>query len=533
MSGVIEQSPSRAPANPLPVVYCLISNPPRHPMSRRFQTLFLIILPFLIASAAFAQPPDTLWTRIWDYGHDNDFMKSVQALPDGGYIACGYTYYFDVGNQTWTARLDQDGTEVWLHIEGEDGTDAAHFTAPTADSGFIQCGSTISYTPGIQFGAFARKLNSDGVQEWARLFDDPTVFGDGFYCIREIASGGYVAVGHADSNEIYRLSEAGNLVWRRQMPENGLLPQWVEPTSDGGFLVPSSHYNSDVDAYVFTLYKLDRHGLIEWVNDEAEPGLSIRGEAHCVRQDASGDIYACGWIITNPNVTRKRFYVTKRNPDGSILWSTALPEQSGASADHMVILADGSVVAGGWNQAGFLKERWIVKVSSEGEVLWHRIDLSGQVTCLDQGLDGSIIAAYYPSTINEPSTDLALMKLEPEVDIELEVWNPIIPAAGGLLRYGAQVSNILVNPTPLDAWIVVTGPNGDRIPLNSFPVLLQPGATFTRPQINVWVPGYAPNGEYTLEAHLGVAPPTVPPGGSSGSRNMGLASFTFTKGGSR
>ncbi len=128
-----------------------------------------------------------------------------------------------------------------------------------------------------------------------------------------------------------------------------------------------------------------------------------------------------------------------------------------------------------------------------------------------------------------PSLNFKATKLYPEVQITLHPWTPTIPVSGGLLRYGAQVTNILVDQTPLDAWIVVTGPNGERVPLNSFPVTLQPGATFTRPQITVWVPGYAPNGEYTLEAHLGVVPPTVPPGGPSGSRNMGLGSFTFTK----
>ncbi|MCB2211246.1 hypothetical protein KQI52_03935 [bacterium] len=58
---------------------------------------------------------------------------------------------------------------------------------------------------------------------------------------------------------------------------------------------------------------------------------------------------------------------------------------------------------------------------------------------------------------------------------------------------------------------------------------LQPGETFYRPRVPLDIPTAAPPGEYTYELHIGVAPPTVPPGGSNGSRHMGLGSFTFTK----
>jgi hypothetical protein len=103
----------------------------------------------------------------------------------------------------------------------------------------------------------------------------------------------------------------------------------------------------------------------------------------------------------------------------------------------------------------------------------------------------------------------------------LQTWSPVIPETGGWLSYGAQVSNILLDPTPLDAWIVITGPNGSRTALNNFPVTLQPGSTFTEPQINVHVPAAAPDGEYVYEVLLGDTD-------SHGS--MGLGSFTFTKG---
>ena len=168
-----------------------------------------------------------------------------------------------------------------------------------------------------------------------------------------------------------------------------------------------------------------------------------------------------------------------------------------------------------------------MKYDPDGNVLWQLEIPHGQAYSLAQMRDGGYI--FGGSYGTGDSEAFHLIKTEPEVAIILQPWNPVIPATGGWLHYGAQVSNILVAPTPLEAWIIVTGPNGSRSIINQFPVTLQPGATFIEPQINVFVPASSPPGDYLYEVHLGIAPPDDPPGGASGSRNMGLGSFTFTK----
>ncbi len=97
------------------------------------------------------------------------------------------------------------------------------------------------------------------------------------------------------------------------------------------------------------------------------------------------------------------------------------------------------------------------------------------------------------------------------------------------MHYRAYVSNILLDPTPLDVWATVTTPAGNTFPLQQITVTLQPGGTFYRPRVPLDIPAAAPPGEYTFELHVGVAPPDDPPGGPNGSRHMGLGSFTFTK----
>ncbi len=503
-------------------------------LTRFPMVLFLIILPLLIASSAYAQPPDPLWTRTWHYGSNREYMDAIRAIPSGGYIATGFTRYMSTVYQVWTARLDQEGYEIWLNIEGGTSTDAGHYIEPTSDGGFIQCGETWSYHTGVGFDAFIRKLDANGEQEWARVFDSGSI-GDLFYAVREVPAGGYIAVGYVGHSKIVRFDASGNVLWEWLHPNPLYSPEWVEPTADGGFVIPTEHFNQDAQTRVFTLYKVSATGSTLWMNDEALPDLPLEARAFCVREDHDGYLYAGGAVRAPNDSTYYDFYVSKRNPDGSIIWSNLVnnPEAGYLSfekVDHITILADGNVVAGGMSQSsenGY--HLWLMKISSDGEINWLYDQTEGEISCTDQGRDGSIVASWYPYLPGEhDSQDLALMKWEPEIEIQLEPEVTIIPPQGMTLHFAAAVSNILLDPTPLDVWATVTTPAGNRFPLQQITVTLQPGGTFYRPTVPLDIPATAPPGEYTYEIHIGDSSP-VPPGGPSGNRDMGLGSFTFTK----
>jgi hypothetical protein len=489
-------------------------------------SVYRITLLFIILSAvtvqSFAQPPDTLGTYHWDY---NDFYEQamcVKAVPSGGYIATGYTY-FETSVQVWTARMDQDMNEIWLNIEGEEGTDGAYYIEPTSDGGFIQCGETWSI-PGHGADGYVRKLSANGEQEWLRVYGTTSVV-EYFSHVREAPSGGYIAVGNVNYLQLYRMNNSGTVIWTWHDPEVFASPHWVEPSADGGFIVASDSWYDPGDDRVSTIYKVSAAGETLWMNDEADFGLPMGGYARCVREGADGSIYVCGSAFRSE--TYYDFYVSKRNPDGSIIWSIFITDPTYAydTAYDITLLADGNIaVTGISNDEETLMHSWLVKFSPDGDILWFS-DLSfwddAMPTSVDQGRDGSIVSSYYIEPgINNPN-EISFIKWEPEVEIELQTWTPVIPETGGWLRYGAQVSNILLDPTPLDAWIVVTGPNGNRELVNHFPITLQPGTTWTRPHLNVRIPGGYPNGTYTYEINIG---------DGDTRRNMGLGSFTFVKG---
>ena len=55
-----------------------------------------LIVISLLSVTVFAQPPDTLWTKIYG-GTGSDVPYSVQQTTDGGFIVAGYTASYGAG----------------------------------------------------------------------------------------------------------------------------------------------------------------------------------------------------------------------------------------------------------------------------------------------------------------------------------------------------------------------------------------------------------------------------------------------------
>jgi hypothetical protein len=109
----------------------------------RVLTFFLI---FIIATAStFAQPPDTLWTRIWsDEGTDR--ILSVKQTDDEGFVFTGKTAISDESETDLIViKTDPNGEEEWNHIYRYEEKDEGNCVVQTADGGYIVVGQTNSY----------------------------------------------------------------------------------------------------------------------------------------------------------------------------------------------------------------------------------------------------------------------------------------------------------------------------------------------------------------------------------------------------
>ncbi len=500
---------------------------------------FLIVFLLLTAFTSTAQPPDTLWTRSWDFDEE-DVGESVKATRDGGYILGGWSNPPAPGEDLngILVRTDGDGNEIWHLNTVMDGTESVHSVTQTPDGGFAVCGGSPNFTQDGSYAAFVIKLDPDGNILWTRWANWPNLT-NWASCVQVATNGDLLVYGYGPYFRpfVWRLTESGQERWRQVYhPWNVFseyyFPRFLEATADNGCVFVSTYWPGDQpdNEPRAGIVKVDQAGNIEWFSGN-EP---VDAEPYCVRQLPDGAFLVAGLQTVLPDYIPTRM-LTRYEANGDLSWVRVYNNLELHSIIACAVQSpEGMLYCGGSvYDINLGHQRWLSKIDpTNGDIIWDSIFQPGRLLSLTVSRDGGLAYTGWDQTPTNliESEDLLLVKHEPEIEVQLQAWTPAIPAEGGWLRYGAQVTNILVEPTPLDAWIVVTGPNGQRTPLNSFPVTLQPGATFNRYRINVWIPAAAPNGEYTLEAHLGVAPPEIPPGGPGGSRTMGLGSFTFTKG---
>ncbi|MBS1262565.1 MAG: hypothetical protein MAG453_01920 [Calditrichaeota bacterium] len=467
-------------------------------------------LTLIVSSITSAQPPDTLWTRTWDYPDDDEDIYCVRPTFDGGLIMCGATHSGPGLNAAWVMRTDADGEEIWSQLNSGGVNDAADYIEQTSDGGFIECGETWSYSPYNDWDGYVRKLDADGNQVWARLLgvDD---WLDYALCVREVPAGGYVTFGAVEGVlTVIRLGPNGSIWWTQSYPEwFANAANFIEPTQDGGFLIAVNYFNTH-----FVVAKLSSTGNLVWYRDFSHGFASV---AECIRELPDQSIVACGY--KDVNYDGGAYYVVRLEPDGDLIWERTIDAQSSQRAHEIWVTVDGLVVSGK-SQAPL--SYWFVKFDLDGNTLWHMSLEGGLGFSCCQTKDGDyVFGGAHQELPGDISDAFHIIKTHPEVELTLTPDQTIVPAGGGTLTWDGAMSNILVAPTPLDAWASVTTAGGFTLPLQQVPVTLQPGGSFTVEDVPVYVPGWVPAGEYTYAVHLGAY--------SQPMNNMGFDEFTFVK----
>ncbi len=108
------------------------------------------VISFLITNQdAFAQPPDTLWTKTLG-GSNIDVAHDIQLTRDGGYIIVGYTRSFgNSGRDIWLVKTDGYGNLQWHKSFGGSSDEEGYSFQQTTDGGYIITGFTKSFGSGM------------------------------------------------------------------------------------------------------------------------------------------------------------------------------------------------------------------------------------------------------------------------------------------------------------------------------------------------------------------------------------------------
>ncbi|MCK4334666.1 T9SS type A sorting domain-containing protein [candidate division WOR-3 bacterium] len=242
---------------------------------------------------------DTQWTKTYgSYGYDEAY--SVQQTDDGGYIVTGthdgFTSPWD--GDMWLLKTDSKGDTLWTKTwaaKQPTMTDAGNCVSQTSDGGYIiACYADYSQT--TQNGIVVMKTDNKGDTVWA--YRDTIWF---MVCVAQTSDDAYVATGF-NNHDLFliKLNSEGSLVWKKCLGDARQDYRdfgWCVQESPGGCVVAGQYsYNSTSGDGDVWLLKFDSDGDTSWTKTYgSNPGYD---EAFWVQPTSDG-----GYILTGSTET--------------------------------------------------------------------------------------------------------------------------------------------------------------------------------------------------------------------------------------
>ena len=142
---------------------------------------------------------DSLWTRTYG-GSDNDlphYGRCVRQTNDGGFVVTGYTKSYGAGlYDIYLIKTDSLGNIEWEKTYGGSDMDTGRSVEQLPDSGFIIAGSTKNFGA-ILYDVFLVRTDADGGIIWTETFG-----GAGYdygQSVQRTTDGGYIVGGYTKS----------------------------------------------------------------------------------------------------------------------------------------------------------------------------------------------------------------------------------------------------------------------------------------------------------------------------------------------
>jgi hypothetical protein len=418
-------------------------------MTIRFKHIgAFILLSFLAFNVNVkAQAPPIAWEHLIG-GTGNDDSYAIQQTFTGGvadgYIIAGTTASSDGdvasnhgGSNTmdvYLIRLNLDGTLRWTQTIGGSKDDIAKSIKQTADGGYILTGYTYSndgdvhgkHVQGNTADIWVVKIkpdagNSFGGIDWDKCFGGTS---DDFgYSVRELAGGGYIVTGEANSTDadlvgtnkhagsdmwVFKLTATGSLLWSQCFGGSGEdFGYSIESTTDGGYIatgktasgngggvdgdVVGKHGGDDIWVVKIKPDVAGAFGGIQWQHCFGGSGNEESAGNTGVQQTMDGGYILLGYttssnsdeVGSDPNGGSGDYWVVKINPDtpgfGGIQWAVVLGSNNMDDAHSIVETKDGGFAIAGTSNSSALagshggSDMWIMRLDKNGVVQWTKV----------------------------------------------------------------------------------------------------------------------------------------------------------------
>jgi hypothetical protein len=301
---------------------------------------------------------DLVWSKTYG-GTRDDEAYSVQQTLDGGYIIAGYSKSFGVTNyNAYLIKTDANGDTAWTKTYGGINSDYANAVQQTIDGEFILAGYTNSFVTGSDSGnIYLIKTDVVGNIKWTTSLGGTIAISDG-YSIKQTIDKGYILTGYTNSfsdpnGDAYLLKTDSNgiLSWTKTYGSLGV--DWgnsVQQTSDGGYIIAgSSSFDSTnlIDVY---LIKTNTTGDTLWTKTYGGKGYDF---GQYVEQTTDGG-YIIGGYTNSFGAGSYDAYLIKTDASGNIAWTKTYGGTGDDEANSVHQTTDGAYILTGYtNSFGF------------------------------------------------------------------------------------------------------------------------------------------------------------------------------------
>jgi len=474
-----------------------------------------VLLPLILITSLFAQPhPDTLWTRIYCEGH-RTWANDIQLTNDGGYIVAGFAQMDPtLLYQGCLIKIDSMGNEIWTHTYGGSRDDEFNSVQPTTDGGYIAAGWTESFGfPDGYANFYLVKTDALGDTLWTRAYGGSLI--DKAYCVGQTDDGGYVFTGYSYLSGIgetncvlYKIDENGDTLWTRAYGGSGFEHgNHVEQTSDGGFVIAGYCALPDSMDSNAWLLKTDAQGNTIWTRWY---GGSYGDYFYSVQETSDGGYICGGYTWSYGQHWDSDGYVVKTNGVGDTTWVSVFDLTQWDFIYSIQQTFNGDYIVAGMvdfnpNVEG---EMLLYKVSSEGNVLWHRTyegsGIASYGTSARQTTDGGyVVAGYTGGNLEEGVPFCYVVKTGPD-----EITS-VPPDPGSVIPTTFVLHPAYPNPFNPATTISYDVPISGRVDLAVFNLLGQHVASLTDGIITpgrystIWNAGNLPSGIYFVRLSAG------------------------------
>jgi len=346
--------------------------------------------------------------------------RYVQQTFDHGYICVGSTGTDASQYHMWVAKFSETGTQIWARIYGGAAEDEGHCIKQIADGGYIAVGTTSSYGHG-NTDVWLVRMNSDGDTLWTKTFGG-TGYDEG-WSVLQTANNEFVIVGQTYSfgNDrqmyIIKTNSLGQEIWHQTYGGpyyDGMFA--LTETSDHGYAASGWKFDAAGNS-TWWLLKVNSSGTYLWDRTYSTGNL---GSSYSLCQLTNGDFALTGIGYNTLGVAK--LFIIRTDGSGNQLWSR---QYGGIGADFgncVIKTADGGLAVSGMTQsygAGG-NDAWLLKVSSNGDSLWSRtFGSSGDEVGvnLQQTYDGGYVILGNASATGGSNSNIWLLKTDPNGNV--------------------------------------------------------------------------------------------------------------------